>query len=343
MNSIADNKSGVNRKIISNMVKQDAGLQSLVLHDVNDKGKERPWRRHKMNNEKLYELVSTAEPPIYTSNQLLYLKECGNDLIFSRLATGKLKLKAGNFCKIRLCPLCTWRRSLKLFCQISQITEHINNKQNVGYIFTTLTIKNCGADELPKTIDKLNAGFKKLTGNGGKRNKNLLSEMLVGYLKVMEFTYNQQEKTFHPHLHCIFVVKLDYFKGKNYLSKSKLSDLWGRCLGVDYNPSIDVKRLKDISPKAIAEVAKYPVKLVPVFSLHDTEAVEVIRVLKNAMTNRRLITFGGIFKKVKQELNLIDVEKDNNLVNVGDSTGEEKEIEEVRYTWCAGFYFKVAD
>ena len=73
------------------------------------------------------------------------------------------------------------------------------------------------------------------------------------------------------------------------------------------------------------------------------EAVEVIRVLKNAMTNRRLITFGGIFKQVKQELNLVDVEKDNNLVNVGDGDEGEKEIEEVRYTWCAGFYFKVAE
>lgn len=341
MDSIADNKSVVNRKI-SSIVKQDAELQALVLHDVNDRGKEKPWRLHKMNNEKLYKLVATAEPLIYTSNQLLYLRECGNNLIFSRLANNKLKLKAGNFCKIRLCPLCTWRRSLKLFCQISQITEHINNKQKVGYIFTTLTIRNCDADELSKTIDKLNEGFKKLIGNS-RNFKSVLSNSLVGYLKVMEFTYNQQEKTFHPHLHCIFVVKLDYFSGKNYLSKRKLSELWGGCLGVDYNPSIDVKRLKDISPKAIAEVAKYPVKLVPVFSLHDTEAVEVIRVLKNAMTNRRLITFGGIFKKVKQELNLVDVEKDNNLVSVGDSADEDKEIEEVRYTWCAGFYFKVAE
>ena len=35
-------------------------------------------------------------------------------------------LHRANFCKDRLCPLCSWRRSLKMFGQISDISDHLH-------------------------------------------------------------------------------------------------------------------------------------------------------------------------------------------------------------------------
>ena len=34
---------------------------------------------------------------------------------------------------------------------------------------------------------------------------------MLGYMRAVEVTYNQQEDTYHPHIHCIFAVKAQYF------------------------------------------------------------------------------------------------------------------------------------
>lgn len=330
-----------NRAVVNTLIQQDANIRALTLKDIDSRGRERPWRLHKLNNEKLYSIVKSAKPPIYNNSQLFNIRECANTLFFKEVEN-RLKLTSGFFCQIRLCPLCTWRRSLKLFSQISKIISWINNKNNVKYLFVTLTIKNCVDTELKNTLNKLNAGFKKLVGNGGKRNTTVLSENLVGYLKVIEITHNSKDNTYHPHIHCILSVQPSYFKGKNYLSKQKFSILWGECLNVDYNPSIDIRAIKDNSPKAIAEIAKYPVKLTPVLNLDNAE--DVIRVMKNTMQNRRLITFGGLFKEAKQALKLVDIETDTNLVNVDEDTNEDiASSETIKYTWCAGYYFRVME
>lgn len=335
MDSIPDNRS-----IVNTLIQEDAQLAALVLRDIDSRGKERPWRLHKMNNEKLYNIVSKAEPMIYNESQLFNIRECANTLFFKEVEN-RLKLTSGFFCQIRLCPLCTWRRSLKLFSQISKIISWINNKNNVKYLFVTLTIKNCVDTELKNTLNLLNKGYKKLVGNAGK-GTTILSENLVGYLKVIEITYNSTDNTYHPHIHCIFAVRPNYFNGKNYLSKQKFSALWGKCLGVDYNPSIDIRAIKNSSPKAIAEIAKYPIKLAPILDINN--AKNVIRVLKNVMQNRRLITFGGLFKEAKQALKLQDVETDTNLVNVDEDTNEDiASSEPIKYTWCAGYYFRVME
>ena len=38
-------------------------------------------------------------------------------------------------------------------------------------------------------------------------------------MRAIEVTYNQQKDTYHPHIHCIFAVKAQYFT-KGYIKKS---------------------------------------------------------------------------------------------------------------------------
>ena len=143
-----------------------------------------------------------------------------------------------------------------------------------------------------------------------------LKQNLLGYLKAVEVTYNSKDKTYHPHLHVIFAVKSTFFKNSsNYMTKKEWIELWQKALEVDYKPQTDIRAIKSGTAKAVAEVAKYPVKTAPILSLSDDEAIKVLKTLTLSLNKKRFVSYGGIFKTVKQELKLADVETDKDLVN----------------------------
>ena len=187
-----------------------------ILSDPRKNGKERPWKMHKVNNLKLHELYKKAlvlDNNLISESRMKSLEECGNNLIFSVNDKNKKRLKSANFCRIRTCPMCNWRKSLKLFGQTSEIVNIIiNQDSSTRFLFVTFTVKNCDADKLSQTIDMMNMGFKRLTdkSKGVKITEKFKNNML-GYMRAIEVTYNQQEDTYHPHIHCIFAVKAQYF------------------------------------------------------------------------------------------------------------------------------------
>ena len=72
------------------------------------------------------------------------VSDCGNMLIYQ----GN-RLVNALFCKVRLCPLCSWRRAIKICMQTRQILESmLRMKQNFKFLFLTLTIPNVTDDEL---------------------------------------------------------------------------------------------------------------------------------------------------------------------------------------------------
>ena len=124
--------------------------------------------------------------------------------------------------------MCNWRKSLKLFGQTSEIANIIiNQDSSTRFLFVTFTVKNCDADKLSQTIDMMNMGFKRLTdkSKGVKITEKFKNNML-GYMRAIEVTYNQQEDTYHPHIHCIFAVKAGYFKGNGYI-KNPSGNIFG--------------------------------------------------------------------------------------------------------------------
>ena len=296
-------------------------------------------------NEKLAPIIKKSintEKPIMTERGFLSFMECGDFLLFARKHDNKLKLARANFCKSRIFNMCNWRRSLKLFGQVSQVIEAIRQKDiKVRYLFLTLTVKNCKSDKLTETINQLNAGFSRLVNkNNNKTKPTKIACNLLGYMKAIEITYNVKDDTYHPHIHCILAMKPTYFKGGNYMKYEDIQALWQKCMNIDYAPQVNVRAIKagNSTPKAIAELAKYPTKIATVLSVPADKQDEVLYTLATAIKGRRLITFGGLFKDIKAELGLTDVEKDNNLVNVGDSDEEGQVIEYVRFTWRAGVY-----
>lgn len=305
---------------------QDVNLETTtgtgeILKDYSSTGKERPWKLHKQENLQLVKIYKTAREKninLITDSRLFDLEHCADTLLFAENAEGKKKLKSANFCRLRLCPMCQWRRSLKMFGQVQTITDKILERdKSTRFLFATFTVKNVDAENLETCINILNNKFLYLVS----RNKTFapakkLKQNLLGYLKAVEVTYNTKDKTYHPHLHVIFAVKSTFFKNKqNYITKKEWIELWQQALGVDYKPQTDIRAIKTNTGKAIAEVAKYPVKTAPILSLPDDEAVEVLKTLTLSLHKKRFVSYGGIFKTIKQELKLQDVETDKDLVN----------------------------
>lgn len=314
MNSITEFYQDVNFEITTGT--------GEILQDYSYTGKERPWTLHKKENLRLVELYKRAKEKdinLITNSRLFDLEHCGDTLTFLQNAEGKKKLKTANFCRMRLCPMCQWRRSLKMFGQVQKITDKIlEYDKNTRFIFGTFTIKNCVAEDLETCINILNNKFLYLVS----RNKTFapakkLKQNLLGYLKAVEVTYNSKDKTYHPHLHVIFAVKSTFFKNSsNYMTKKEWIELWQKALNVDYKPQTDIRAIKTNTGKAIAEVAKYPAKVAPILKLDDDEAVEVLKTLTLSLNKKRFVSYGGIFKTIKQELKLQDVETDKDLINV---------------------------
>lgn len=294
---------------------QDVNLEITIgtgeiLQDYSSTGKERPWNLHKKENLRLVELYKKARTKdinLISDSRLFDLEHCGDTLTFLQNVEGKKKLKTANFCRIRLCPMCQWRRSLKMFSQVKKITDKIlENDKSTRFIFGTFTIKNTDAENLEACINILNKKFKYLVDQ--KKTfapAKKLKQNLLGYLKAVEVTYNSKDKTYHPHLHVIFAVKSTFFKNKqNYMTKKEWIELWQKALNVDYKPQTDIRAIKTNTGKAIAEVAKYPAKVAPILSLNDDEAIEVLKTLTSSLNKNVLLLMVAFLKLSSRSLSL---------------------------------------
>ena len=302
--SIADNGAEVNIETITGT--------GEILEDFSPTKRERPWSKHKMSNQKLVKLFEKAreiDETVLSDSRLRSLSQCADTVLFMEDAEGNRKLKNANFCRVRVCPMCNWRRSLKLFAQVSAITDAILVEKKARFIFLTLTVRNVEGHELRDTIDNMNRAWTYITSkNRTFAPAKMLKKSLLGYMKAEEITYNEQENTFHPHIHAILEVKPRYFVD-GYLSKKAWTELWKLALGVDYTPILDVRTIKHSTAKAVAEVAKYPVKLDKVLEIEKKEVAALALIqLHRAIFKRRLVTFGGDFRDYKRKLALDDVE-----------------------------------
>lgn len=307
-----------------------------VLTDVSASGKTRDWNGKKAMNLKMADLYEKAMYSLAAGDNLITLarlqdlKNCGNFLIFGTTDEREKKLVQAHFCHFRLCPTCNWRRSIKLFSQVSQITEVLIREQfSIRFLFLTLTVKNPSATELPATLDKMNDGFKYLVN----KHKTFapaqkLKENLLGYLKAIETTYNSKEDTYHIHIHCLLAVRGSYFS-KGYIKHKEYTEMWQKSMNLDYTPLVDVRVVKNSSAKAIAEIAKYPTKTADLLNLsNESQAIQALIILHRTFHHRRLVTFGGIFRQIKARLKLDDVET-GDLMHV---EAESKELNFIGYT-----------
>ena len=315
-----------------------------ILEDKSSTGRVRPWSQNKKMGIKLidlYKLAKKSDDTLISDNRLVALDQCGDFLKFGQYSDGTQKLAEAHFCGLRLCPQCNWRRSLKLFAQVSAVSDAIlHDKPSVRFLFVTFTIRNIKGNEIKETLDCMNKGFQALTQSKQQYKAAAgLQRSLLGYMKATEITYNSETNTFHPHLHVILEVDKNYFNNRNmYISQAKWRQMWQEVMHLDYEPLVNVKAIKTdgkSNPKAVAEVAKYPVKSADILSLENKEqAVNALIDLHRGIYKRQFITFGGDFRRYKQLLNLDDVEK-GDLVHVETESISLNPVAYVLYRWRA--------
>lgn len=310
-----------------------------ILRDKSsDNAKERPWAEKKAKS------ISVASSYRRLGDKSKYNRvyNCGNYLEFKRFADSSLKLHTANFCKVRLCPLCAWRRSLKIFGQISKIMDEATKDKKRAYIFLTLTVRNCSAEELPQVLDMMMSGYKLLF------DRRKIKKSVLGAFRALEITHNTNRfstsyNTYHPHFHVILMVNKSYFNAHSddYITQSEWTEYWGDSIRADYQPIIHVEKIKDTHKniqKAVAETAKYTVKDADYLNSDESLQDEAISVLDGALATRRLVSFRGEFAKIRKQLNLDDA-VDGDLINCDGEEELRPDLDYVIevYKWHIGY------
>lgn len=299
------------------------------------------------------ELLSASYDRLGYENKAERTASCGTYLAFRKSMQQDVsedwRLHNANFCRDRLCPLCNYRRTLKIFGQVSKVMDELGD--SYAYIFLTLTVPNCDGEKLSETIDEIQTAFRKFIRY--KRVKTAVK----GFLKALEITRNRKTGTYHPHYHCILAVDHNYFTGNDYIKRDDFLHFWQKAMKNPYITQVDVRRCKpkeDIREgdhisksigAAVAEVAKYSVKSVDYLAPDDPDLTDdTVFTLSAALHGRRLFSFGGIFDEVRKKLSLDDCE-DGNLLYIDDDeelapgTGYYVRI----YSWVNGAYVLTED
>ena len=275
------------------------------------------------------------------------VKDCGSFLEFVHAVDGNRvkvdgKLNRANFCKDRLCPMCNWRRSYKIFSQVSQIMNVIGNKYQ--FLFLTLTVPNCEGFELKEKIDLLLKAWRKLTYH--KKYK----EVVQGSFRALEITRNKENGSFHPHFHVVLAVPLDYFvNAALYISHDIWLKMWRKATGDNSIKFVNIKKMRgkkdldgqecsDFLSSAVAESAKYAVKDSDYIISDDNDLTDtLVYILSDALHRRQLVNFSGVFAETRRNLKLDDVEQ-GDLVHIDGKIEPSLSYMIVRYGWSTGCY-----
>lgn len=271
---------------------------------------------------------------------------CGTYLEFAKYADAQYKLHRANFCRDRLCPLCSWRRSRKVFGQISQIMNLI--EKDYEFIFLTLTVRNCEGEDLPATIDKMNRAWRRFLRY--TRIKNICK----GFFKALEITFNKKREfdPFHPHFHIIIAVPKNYFKSEDYIKHDEWLNLWRKAMQDPKITQVDVRKvqpkdatdsgadfadaIKSVSA-SVREIAKYSVKASHYLFIDEHLTDYCVSIFTDALKGRRLCALGGCFDEAHKKLQLDDSEQ-GDLIHLDGDVRADVALQIYKYAWSCGVY-----
>jgi plasmid rolling circle replication initiator protein Rep len=209
----------------------------------------------------------------------------------------RLKLRAAEFCRVRHCPVCQWRRSMMWQARFLKALPAIEQAYPTArWLFLTLTVRNCPITDLRATIQSMNKAWHRLV----KRSE---FRAVLGWIRTTEVTKGQDGLA-HPHFHVLLMVRPSYFSSKYYVKHDRWVDLWQECARLDYRPSV---RIESVKPKlkpgstdsplraAIAETLKYAVKP------EDMMDRDWLLELTKQVHKLRFIASGGALKDILRE------------------------------------------
>jgi len=282
--------------------------------------KDKPWDSHRAIADTVQNLYRSARLDKYADR----IQTCGKLLEFALRSDEQgdvaIKLQSAHFCRVRHCPVCQWRRSMKWQAKMFTAMPEINKAYPTHrWLFVTLTVKNCTIADLRNTVLEMNKGFARLS--------KLVKFPAIGWIKSVEVTRNPETGEAHPHFHCLMLVPSGYF-GKSYIKQEDWRLLWKRSMRLAYLPVVNIKAVKpkknkltdevDDIGQAIVETLKYSVKETDLVAdenwlaqltvqLHQTRAIAIGGVLKNFL------------KEESDDDDLIHVDGENEVETIDES------------------------
>ncbi len=305
-------------------------LNFLTEYSPSDK----VWDVHKAQSDDVGGIyLRAAEFESYAAR----MRDCGGILRFGFMVdrmTGeaKFRLREANFCRVRHCPVCQWRRSLmwqaRFFQSLPQIVADFPDSR---WMFLTLTVRNCEIYDLGNMLTAMNTAFQRM-----KVRKEFKS--VQGWIRTTEVTRGRDGSA-HPHFHTLMMVPSSMLSGDGYVKHGRWVELWRDCLRVDYDPNVDVRAVKPRKSKggeslacataelvrgAVAETLKYSTK--PADMVADPEwFLELTR----QTHKRRFVATGGALKDVL----CLERESDEDLTLADDATDGNDDGKRLAFTW----------
>lgn len=294
-----------------------------VLTDDTAQGKPRKWGVRKAQSRaysrRLYKLADLYYSEIMRRHAGR-VWGCGDTLEFKQTPEGRKVLIGAQFCHDRLCALCQWRRMLKMSYQMTKTIEQaLYEFPNSRFLFLTLTVKNCEGSELHDTVKAINKGILSMM------RRKAVKQDIIGYVKAIEVTVNDDRKTYHPHAHILVQVTSSYFKTRgHYLSHDDWMNFWKKAIKADYDPSVRVSVVKGRGGKdsvhaSIAEIAKYQTKSTQYLSLAEDRDLKIIDTLRTQLDHTRMLAYAGHLKELYKKLFKEESTETEDLVKVDGS------------------------
>lgn len=305
-------------------------LQNLADYSPSDA----PWDAHRSVSDDvggIYLLASEFER--YASR----MASCGGLLRFgwsTLKETGetRLRLRSAEFCRVRHCPICQWRRSLMWQARFYQALPRIvADYPDSRWMFLTLTVRNCVITDLGETLSQMNTAFQRL-----KVRKEFRS--VQGWIRTTEVTRGRDGSA-HPHFHTLMMVPPGMLSGKGYVTHAEWVALWRDVMRVNYDPNVDVRAVKARKAKdgeslacataelvrgAVAETLKYSTK--PSDMVADPEwFLELTR----QTHKRRFVATGGALKDVLK----LEQETDQDMVIADDISEGDDDGTRLAFEW----------
>lgn len=256
------------------------------------------WQEKKTANIKMARRMGAAG----FKRRAFLMEHCGDYIMFGKCEQcGNIEVQHANLCRDRLCPVCQWRLSRRLFSEMCRTLCYINDLDTYSAGFLTLTVKNCKVEDLAVTLSRMAEAWNRMLAS------RQLKGFIAGWARSVEITYNAKTGEFHPHYHVIMLYDDIIGEGR---TRALLSKLWGQAYKAKYQPVTDFRVIKDIAGDdanlgaAIAETYKYAVKNDECESM----PLNIFREFVKQINGKRFQSYGGIIKHARASLGLTENE-----------------------------------
>lgn len=306
--------------------------QADTLQDRDAKGRARPWQQHKTEAQLLAVAYELAGDTAKASR----LRCCADSLAFAPTEDGRLHLQSAAFCRIRLCPVCQWRRSLKVYGQTIEIVRYLAEQRAAAglkpfaYIMLTLTVPNVSGKELGSEITAIHKGWQRIMQRASVR------AAVHGWMRGTEVTRNAETGMYHHHIHTVLAVLPSYFTSRQYISRDKWLQLWRDATRNQSITQVDVRRCYGSAEAAAAEISKYTAKVSDYVRPDDIDTMQrIVEELDRALAHRRFVAWGGCMRAAHAALALDDAE-DGDLLHIGEDAEAVADNTLLIWDWVPG-------